>query len=80
MARILSILVGLFFTVALAWSFGKGAYTAITEPAVPTAEHEFHEHPKALHLASDGPFGKFDKQQTSAASRSTRKSVQPATR
>ncbi|MFS0848599.1 cytochrome c1 [Novosphingobium panipatense] len=63
MARILSILVGLFFTVALAWSFGKGAYTAITEPAVPTAEHEFHEHPKALHLASDGPFGKFDKQQ-----------------
>ena len=63
MARILSILVGLFFTVALAWSFGKGAYTAITEPAVPTAEHEFHEHPKALHLASDGPFGKFAKQQ-----------------
>ena len=63
MARILSILVGLFFTVALAWSFGKGAYTAITEPAAPTAEHEFHLAPKELHLASDGPFGKFDKQQ-----------------
>lgn len=63
MIRILSILVGLFFTVALAWSFGNGAYTAITEPAPVTAEHEFHRLPKELHLASDGAFGRFDKQQ-----------------
>lgn len=63
MIRILSILVGLFFTVALAWSFGNGAYQAITEPAAPTAEHEFHKHPKELDLASNGPFGKFDRQQ-----------------
>jgi ubiquinol-cytochrome c reductase cytochrome c1 subunit len=63
MIRILSILVGLFFTVALAWSFGNGAVTAITEPAAPTAEHEFHRHPKDLDLASNGVFGKFDKQQ-----------------
>ena len=63
MIRILSILVGLFFTVALAWSFGNGAYNAITEPAAETAEHVYHLHPKELHLASDGPFGKFDKQQ-----------------
>ena len=28
-----------------------------------TAEDEFHKHPKELHLASDGPFGKFDRQQ-----------------
>lgn len=63
MIRILSILVGLFFTVALAWSFGNGAYNAITEPAAETAEHVFHLHPKDLHLSSDGPFGKFDKQQ-----------------
>jgi ubiquinol-cytochrome c reductase cytochrome c1 subunit len=63
MIRILSILVGLFFTVALAWSFGNGAVTAITEPAAPTAEHEFHRHPKKLDLASNGVFGKFDKQQ-----------------
>lgn len=63
MIRILSILVGLFFTLALAWSFGNGAYNAITEPASPTAEHEFHKHPKELELASDGVFGKFDKQQ-----------------
>ncbi|MCJ2187140.1 cytochrome c1 [Novosphingobium beihaiensis] len=63
MARILSILVGLFFTVALAWSFGKGAYTQITEPPALTAEHEFHLHPKKVHFASDGAFGKFDRQQ-----------------
>lgn len=63
MARILSILVGLFFTVALAWSFSKGAYTQITEPPAPTAEHAFHLAPKEVHFASDGPFGKFDNQQ-----------------
>ncbi|HEX7752459.1 MAG TPA: cytochrome c1 [Novosphingobium sp.] len=65
MIRILSILVGLFFSVALLWSFGNGAATVIAEgqlkPA--TAEHEFHLHPKELDLASNGPFGKFDKQQ-----------------
>ncbi len=63
MIRILSILVGLFFTLALLWSFGNGAYNAISEPAAPTAESAFHLHPRHLHLASDGVFGKFDKQQ-----------------
>ena len=63
MIRIFSILAGLFFSVALLWSFGNGAYTAITEPAPATAEHEFHQLPKELHLASDGAFGRFDKQQ-----------------
>ncbi len=63
MTRILSILVGLFFTVALLWSFGVGFFTWANEPAAETAEHVFHEHPKALHLASDGAFGKFDRQQ-----------------
>ncbi|MEE4452257.1 cytochrome c1 [Novosphingobium resinovorum] len=63
MARILSILVGLFFTLALAWSFGVGFYTWATEPAAVTAEHEFHLPPKEVHFTSDGPFGKFDKQQ-----------------
>lgn len=63
MIRILSILVGLFFSVALLWSFANGAYTAATEPAPETAEHAFHRHPKELKLASDGAFGRFDKQQ-----------------
>jgi ubiquinol-cytochrome c reductase cytochrome c1 subunit len=63
MIRILSILVGLFFTAALAWSFGNGAYVAATEPTHETVEHAFHKHPKDVHFASDGAFGKFDRQQ-----------------
>ena len=63
MIRIFSILVGLFFTVALLWSFGNGAYNQITDPAPESAEEMFHKHPKALSLASDGPFGNFDHQQ-----------------
>ena len=63
MIRILSILVGLFFSVALLWSFVTGAYTAATEPAAETVEHAFYKQPKHLELASDGMFGKFDKQQ-----------------
>jgi ubiquinol-cytochrome c reductase cytochrome c1 subunit len=65
MIRFLSILVGLFFSVTLLWSFGNGAVTAMSEgqlkPA--TAETEFHKHPKHLSLASDGAFGRFDRQQ-----------------
>ena len=63
MIRIFSILVGLFFTVALLWSFGNGAYNQITDPAPASAEELFHQHPKALSLASDGPFGNFDRRQ-----------------
>ena len=63
MIRIISLAVGLFFTVALAWSFGNGAYVAITEPAAATVEASFVEHPKHLALSSDGAFGHFDRQQ-----------------
>ena len=63
MIRILSILVGLFFTLALAFSFVTGAITFAEEGKPATAEHEFHKHPKELALASDGPFGKWDVQQ-----------------
>ena len=64
MVRIIGILAGLFFTVAVLWSFATGAYTAATEGlGEATAEHEFHRDPKELHLASDGPFGHWDKQQ-----------------
>jgi ubiquinol-cytochrome c reductase cytochrome c1 subunit len=63
MIRIFSILVGLFFTVAVAWSFGNGAYLAATDPAAQTAEEAFHKHPREAHFASDGAFGKLDKAQ-----------------
>ncbi len=60
MARILSILVGLFFTVALAWSLLVGL---LNFELPHTVEHDFHKHPKELALSSDGAFGKFDRQQ-----------------
>jgi ubiquinol-cytochrome c reductase cytochrome c1 subunit len=63
MIRIFSILVGLFFTVALLWSFGNGAYNQITDPAAESVEELFHKHPKELALASDGAFGNFDHRQ-----------------
>lgn len=65
MVRIFGPLVGLFFAVALLWSFGNGAYNAITEPAPVTAEHEFHKLPRApgAGFSFEGAFGKFDKAQ-----------------
>jgi len=63
MIRLIGILVGLFFTGSVLAAFVNGAYTQITEPPAATAEHEFHKHPKELHLQSDGPFGTYDRQQ-----------------
>jgi len=63
MVRIFGILTGLFFALALLWSFINGAITFADEGIPATAEHEFHKHPEELALASDGPFGKFDRQQ-----------------
>ena len=63
MIRIISILAGVFFTLALLTSFSKGAYSFVTEPPAATAASVFHKEPKELELASNGPFGKFDRQQ-----------------
>lgn len=63
MIRLVSILVGALFSLALLWAFLTGAYTYVTEPPAKTVEARFHEHPKHLALASDGVFGKFDRQQ-----------------
>lgn len=63
MIRIGAFLVGLFFSGWLLVTFGVGAVAYISEPPQPTAEHEFHLEPKKLALSSDGPMGKFDRQQ-----------------
>ena len=63
MVRLIGILVGIFFSGWLLVTLAVGFFTWASEPKVETAEHVFHEHPKALHLASDGPFGHFDLQQ-----------------
>jgi ubiquinol-cytochrome c reductase cytochrome c1 subunit len=63
MIRWIARIVGLGFVVAVLFAFGSDLKTYFQSPPEPSAEHEFHRHPKALHLASDGPFGKFDRQQ-----------------
>jgi ubiquinol-cytochrome c reductase cytochrome c1 subunit len=63
MIRLFGFFIGLGFAFAVLWAFATGAYTAATDPTPKTAESEFHRHPKALHLASDGPFGRWDHQQ-----------------
>ena len=63
MVRILGFLAGLLMVSVAAWSFGWGAWTYITEPPEPNLTREFHLEPRDLHLASDGPFGKYDTRQ-----------------
>ncbi len=63
MIRIFSILAGIFFSVALLISLGKGIVGFAEEGLPHSVELAFHKHPKELALASNGVFGKFDKQQ-----------------
>ncbi|MGB5725235.1 MAG: cytochrome c1, partial [Parasphingorhabdus sp.] len=63
MVRIIGILIGLFFSGWLLLSFGMGAKEYITNPPVETAEHQFHKEAKDISFPSDGPLGKFDRQQ-----------------
>ena len=64
MIRIIGILAGLFFTLAVVWAFGNGVATVISEGQLKpvTAEHEFHEHAHAPEggYSFDGPFGTWD--------------------
>ena len=63
MVRIIGFLVGLGFAGVLLISLVVNLVGFFQSPPEATAEHEFHREPKELHLASDGPFGKFDRQQ-----------------
>lgn len=56
-------LVGIAFVGIFLWALLWTVVGVIKEPPAETAEHLIHKHPEALHLASDGPFGKFDRQQ-----------------
>ncbi|MBO9375352.1 cytochrome c1 [Sphingomonas histidinilytica] len=63
MVRPIAFLAGLGFVFVLLFSLVTGAVAYISEPPAKTAEHEFHLHPKEVSFASDGPLGKFDRQQ-----------------
>jgi ubiquinol-cytochrome c reductase cytochrome c1 subunit len=55
--------VGAVFALVLLISFFSGIATYFQSPPAPVVAEEFHPEPKELHLASDGPFGHFDKRQ-----------------
>ncbi len=61
--RLIGPLVGLGFCFVLLFSFVTGAIEYLSAPPAPTVEEEFHEEPGALALASNGPFGRFDRRQ-----------------
>jgi ubiquinol-cytochrome c reductase cytochrome c1 subunit len=63
MVRVIGFVVGLVFAGVLLISLITGVATNISSPPAPLAAEEFHKHAKPLHLASDGPFGRFDKRQ-----------------
>ena len=59
LARLLAPLVGLGFVAALLLAI----LTTQHEAAQPNIVEEFHKEPKAIHYASDGPLGRFDREQ-----------------
>ena len=63
MVRILGFLVGLGFVGVLLISLVVNGIAAINEPAAHGPEYKFHKEPKEVSFASDGPMGKFDRQQ-----------------
>jgi ubiquinol-cytochrome c reductase cytochrome c1 subunit len=63
MVRLIGILVGLGFVGVALWSFMWGVVAFITEPPEKPIEYALHKHPRAANLPSDGPLGRFDRQQ-----------------
>ncbi|WP_267434991.1 cytochrome c1 [Sphingomonas sp. GM_Shp_1] len=63
MVRGIAFLVGAAFTLVLAIALWGSVSGLVSDPPAPSAEEEFHLHPKPAHLASDGIFGRFDRRQ-----------------
>lgn len=61
--RSIKFLIGLGFIFVLFLALIGTITGLIKEPPQPTAEEVMRHHPRELSLASDGPFGKFDRQQ-----------------
>ena len=56
--------IGAVFALVLFISLISGVADQCPKPAAaPLASDVFHKPPKELHLASDGPLGKFDRRQ-----------------
>lgn len=63
MVRFFGILAGLFFSGWLLVSFVMGAIAYVSDPPQKAVEYQYHLAPKDVSFTSDGPLGKFDRQQ-----------------
>jgi ubiquinol-cytochrome c reductase cytochrome c1 subunit len=63
LVRVFGFLIGLLFVGVAAWSLLWGVLSYVSEPHEETVEHRFHREAKDVHFTTDGPFGKFDRQQ-----------------
>lgn len=61
--RIILGLIGVGFAFILSISLISDLSTYFSSPVEETADEVFHKYPKEIDLASDGPLGKFDRQQ-----------------
>lgn len=63
--RVIAVLVGLFFLVAVLWALVLGIGTVASQGYLKeeTAEHAFHKHPIKQKFAFSGAFGKWDTRQ-----------------
>jgi ubiquinol-cytochrome c reductase cytochrome c1 subunit len=63
MVRLFGILIGLGFVLVASISLVSDTWTYLQSEHHESAEHRFHEHPKNYSFTTDGPFGRFDRQQ-----------------
>jgi ubiquinol-cytochrome c reductase cytochrome c1 subunit len=63
MVRILGFLVGLGFVIVLGYSLIVGAVAYFSEEEQGPTAYDYHHHARDVSFASDGPLGRFDRQQ-----------------
>ena len=63
MVRIAAVFVGLAFCTVMLFSLVTGAYSYFTTEHEESVAYAFHKESKDVRFASDGPFGRFDRQQ-----------------
>ncbi|HEX9931576.1 MAG TPA: cytochrome c1 [Allosphingosinicella sp.] len=63
MVRLFGILIGLGFVLVASVSLVSDTWAYFRTEHHETAEHRFHQHPEAHSFTTEGPFGRFDRQQ-----------------
>jgi len=63
MVRVIGVLAGIGMVLVFLWALLWGAVSYISDPPTKSVEHRFHVEAEHVALSSDGPFGRFDRQQ-----------------